>query len=268
MKCGDCQERLADYLSGELDGSLKRTVDEHLAGCPTCRLQFEEVEAVWNDLGELPEAEPSPSLRSGFYSMIAREKYRLETKPSFSERFGVWIASFWPRRPAYQFAMALVFLAVGLFAGTRLRPDEVPNGQIASLQREIADLRQTVSVSLMNQASSTERLRGVQYSSQVDSPTAPLITALLNKLNNDPNVNIRLAAVEALYVFSDRPAVRDELIASLSAQTSPLVQISLIDLLVEVREGRSLEALRELLQDENTDQNVKQYTETRMKELM
>jgi hypothetical protein len=268
MTCGDYQERFSDYLAGEMDDDQRNALDEHLAGCMDCRLHFEEVKTVWKELGALPEREPSPSLRSGFYAMLAREKYRQEEKSSFSERFGSWIASLWPRRPAYQFAMAVVFLAVGLFAGSQLRPGVVRNGEIADLQREIAGLRQAVSVSLMNQASSTERLRGVQYSSQVESPSAPLITTLLNKLNNDPNVNIRLAAVEALYVFSDRPAVRDELIASLSEQTSPLVQISLIDLLVEVREGRSLEALRELLQDEGTDQNVKQYTETRMKELM
>ena len=268
MTCGDCRESFSDYLSGELDEDRKKILDEHLAGCTDCRLHFKEVKTVWKELGAIPESEPSPSLRSGFYAMLAREKHRQEEGSSFSERFGDWIAAFWPQRPAYQFALALVFLAVGLLAGSRFRQGAVRNGEIAVLRGEIADLRQTVSVSLMNQASSTERLRGIQYSSQVDSPRAPLITTLLNKLNNDPNVNIRLAAVEALYVFSDRPAVRDELIASLSKQTSPLVQISLIDLLVDVREGRSLEALRELLQDEDTDQNVKQYTETRMKELM
>ncbi len=268
MTCGDYQERFSDYLSGEMDEDQKKALDGHLAECMDCRLHFEEVKTVWKELGDLPESEPSPSLRSQFYAMLAREKYRQEEKPSFSERFGSWIGAFWPRRPAYQFAMALVFLAVGLIAGSQLRPGVVGNGEIAVLRREVADLRQTVSISLMNQASSTERLRGIQYSSHVDSPSAPLITTLLNKLNNDPNVNIRLAAIEALYVFSDRPAVRDELIASLSEQTSPLVQISLIDLLVDVREGRSLEALRELIQDEGTDQNVKQYTETRMKELM
>jgi len=268
MTCGDYQERFSDYLSGEMDDDQKKTLDEHLAGCMDCRLHFEEVKTVWKELGDLPESEPSPALRSRFYAMLAREKCRQEEKLGFSERFESWISAFWPRRPRYQLAMALVFLAAGLFVGSQFRPGVVRNGEITVLRREIADLRETVSVSLMNQASTTERLRGVQYSSQVESPSAPLITTLLNKLNNDPNVNIRLAAIEALYVFSDRPAVRDELIASLSEQTSPLVQISLIYLLVEVREGRSLEALRELLQDEDTDQNVKQYTETRMKELM
>lgn len=268
MTCADYRDRFSDYLSGEMDDDQKRTLDEHLAGCADCRLHFEEVKTVWKGLGDLPECEPSPTLRSGFYAMLAREKYRQDEKSSFSERFGSWIAAFWPRRPAYQFAMALVFLAVGLLAGSRLRPGVASNGEIAVLQREVAGLRQAVSVSLMNQESSTERLRGIQYSSRVESPSAPLITTLLNKLNHDPNVNIRLAAVEALYVFSDRPAVRDELIASLPKQTSPLVQISLIDLLVDVREARSLKALRGLLQDENTDQNVKQYTETRMRELM
>lgn len=268
MKCGEFQEQFADYLSGDLDDSQSKALDEHLAACPVCVSQFEQMKAVWEDLGDLPEGEPSPALRSRFYEMLAREKIREAARPSLIGRLGGLFEALWPRRPAYQFAMALVFLAVGLFAGTRLREGANRDGQMAALQNEVASLRQMVSVSLMNQASSTERLRGIQYSSQIDNPTAPLITTLLNKLNTDPNVNIRLAAIDALYVFSDRPGVRSELIASLSRQTSPLVQVSLIDLLVEVREQRSLEAMKTLLQDENTDQDVKRYMETRMKELM
>ena len=86
-------------------------------------------------------------------------------------------------------------------------------------------------------------------------------------MNADPNVNVRLAAVDALFAFRDRPGIRNALIASLSRQTSPLVQISLIDLLVEIRERRSLEALRDLLQNEHIDQTVKQHAEKRIKEL-
>lgn len=268
MTCGEYQERFSDYLSGELDDAEKKALDEHVGECRTCLFEFEQMKAVWAKLAGLPEEEPSPALRSGFYAMLAEEKRRQADKTSISERFGNWIAVLWPRRPALQFAMALVFMCAGLIVGSQIRVSADRNGEMAELQREIADLRQAVSVSLMNQTSSTERLRGVQYSSQVDHPTAPLIATLLNKLNKDPNVNIRLAAIDALYAFSDMPGVRGELIASLSGQTSPLVQISLIDLLVEVREQRSLEALRDLLQDQGTDQIVKQYTETRMKELM
>jgi hypothetical protein len=268
MTCGEFQERFADYLSDSLEDEQKKVLDDHLAVCGECLGQFELMKSVWRELGELPDAEPSPSLRSGFYSMLAREKQRIEERPSFADRFEGLVSGLWPRRPALQFMMGLALLAVGLLVGSQIGFNGARNGDIASMQREITDLRQMVSVSLMNQASSTERLRGIQYSSQVDRPTSPLIDTLLNKLNTDPNVNIRLAAIEALYVFSDRPGVRDELIASLSSQKSPLVQVSLIDLLVEMREARSLGAMRELLQDQETDQHVKEYTETRMKELM
>jgi hypothetical protein len=268
MICRDHQERIAGYLAGELDDDEKKALDSHLLACPECRRLFDDARAAWEDLDGLPDPEPSAALRSRFYAMLAREKSGEAERPSLLERLSRWFAGLWPRRPAAQVAVALACLAVGFLAGGRLRPDAAPDGEIGLLRSEVADLRQAVSISLMNQASATERLRGIQYSSRVDRPDATLIDTLLNKLRTDPNVNIRLAAVEALYVFSDRPAVRDQLIASLSEQTSPLVQIALIDLLVEARESRSLETLRKLLQDEGTDRNVKQYTETRMKELL
>ena len=93
------------------------------------------------------------------------------------------------------------------------------------------------------------------------------MASLFNTLNSDPNVNVRLAAVDALFAFSSRPGVRDALIASLSDQTSPMVQISLIDLLVQIQEKKSFEALRRLIQNQDVDQTVKQYAEKRIEDL-
>jgi hypothetical protein len=57
--------------------------------------------------------------------------------------------------------------------------------------------------------------------------------ALLDALSNDPNVNVRLASVDALKRFATQESVRRGAVTALEQQTSPLVQIALIDFVVE-----------------------------------
>lgn len=267
MKCKDIEERFSDYLSGGMTSGEKRDFKKHLAGCEGCRVQCEHMETAWKALGKLPEEEPSPAQRSRFYAMLETEKRRELDKVSLSQRIERWVTSLWPRRPVVQFGFSLIFLVVGLFVGTRIQMNGHRNGEMAMLREEVSDMRQMVSMSLLNNPSSSERLRGVSFSSTVRRPSDTLLESLLNTLNSDPNVNVRLSAVDALFAFSSRPGVRDALIASLSTQTSPLVQISLIDLLVQMQEKRSLEALRRLIQDQGVDHTVKRYAEKRIDDL-
>ena len=132
---------------------------------------------------------------------------------------------------------------------------------MAGLKGEVDDMRRIVAVSLLKQASPSERLRGVSWSARIDRPGDEIIQTLLETLDNDPNVNVRLAAVDALYLFYDHPEVKEGLLGSLAGQTSPLVQMSLINLLVEIRERRAAEALRRLIQDEKLNPKVKKRAE-------
>ena len=62
-------------------------------------------------------------------------------------------------------------------------------------------MRRTVALSMLDRPSATERLEGISWSAGLDNPGEKTIVALVNKLNGDPNVNVRLAAVDALYLF-------------------------------------------------------------------
>ena len=122
-------------------------------------------------------------------------------------------------------------------------------------------MRQTLAVSLLDQSSASERLRGVNLSVNTEKPDSGLIEALLNTLNNDPNVNVRLAAVDALYLFYDNPLVKEGLAQTLSTQDSPLVQVALIDFVVSVRERRAIDSLKNLIETKTLHPEVKQHAE-------
>ena len=74
-------------------------------------------------------------------------------------------------------------------------------------------------------------------------------------------MNVRLAAVEALYLFHDHPKVKKGLIDSLSRQSSPMVQAALIDLMVSIRERRAVDALKSLLEQEDLNPEIKDRAE-------
>lgn len=271
MTCDTIREKFADYLGGELDEKTLREIRGHLAGCPSCRAEIEDLSAIWTKLGVLPREQPGPGLREKFYGTLEAYIAGLEgerEKPGLGRSLSRLAARLMPRRPVYQAALALALLAVGVGSGLWLgarRPDV--RNEVASLRQEVGEARQTAALSLLRQPSSSDRLMGVSWVENVRQPARPTLDALLRTLNEDPSVNVRLAAVDALYLFAGQPGVKEGLVESLSRQTSPLVQVALIDLLVGAREKRAVEALKTLAADEKLEPAVRMKAESGVKEL-
>jgi HEAT repeat protein len=118
-------------------------------------------------------------------------------------------------------------------------------------------MRQMMTLSLLQQQSASERLNGVMWTGRIDNPGNEIVAALLDTLMHDPNVNVRLATVDALKRFGANDAVRRGAIEALGRQTSPLVQLALIDFVVETDGAESAATLRRLSQDPTVDQAVR-----------
>jgi len=110
---------------------------------------------------------------------------------------------------------------------------------------------------LLQGQSPSARLRGVTYSYQVSQPDPQVEQELLHTVNHDPNVNVRLSAVEALAKFAKEPEVRRAIIDSIEVQDSPMVQIALIDLVVQLSDKDAASTLRKLVDDKSADQSVR-----------
>ena len=270
MNCQALRDMIPDFLARQLSTDASRQFEEHIATCADCRAELDQVESVWTALGELPEGEPGPGLRSRFYAALEEEKRRLARaeKPSWTKRVERWIDTWWPRRPVFQVATAAVLLVVGVVAGANLKTAPAPNGEIAQLRGEIQEMQQMVSLSLLKQESSTDRLRGVNWSTRVAEPSDALLASLKSTLRSDPNENVRLAAVDALAVFHRDPGVTDALTTALSQESSPMVQIALIDLMTVIQERKSLHALRAFVEMQNVNPSVKEHAEKRIGDFM
>jgi hypothetical protein len=140
-------------------------------------------------------------------------------------------------------------------------------GELSRLHAEVQSMRQVVTLSLLQQQSASERLAGVSWSQQMQHPDARVLEALIGTLNYDPNVNVRLKAIDALYGFSDRPVVRKGILEALDRHNSPLVQIALIDMVVQIRETQSRPSLRKLAGDGTVHDSVRKRAEWALQQL-
>jgi hypothetical protein len=260
MDCKKIKELAPDYLLDALDGQNRMSLEEHLAACPDCRQAMESYKRVWAELGKIPQEEPSPVLQARFTAMLKAFRYEPDEakfKESPADKLTEWLENWWPRRPAFQLGTAFVFLLFGLALGQMVQRGGSDSSEIAQLKKEIQETHQLVTLALLNEPSAGDRLRGVAMSSSVKDPDDRFLTVLLNTLNYDPNENVRLAAVDASASFTDRVWVRTELVTALARQTSPLVQISLINLLASIREKKAAEVFQAIVNDENYLEQVK-----------
>jgi hypothetical protein len=160
-----------------------------------------------------------------------------------------WMAGWWPAKAAGRPRWQWLLLAAGGFGGRYLARPRTAPPEIAQLQSQMESLRQTVALSMLQDPSSSSRIRGVTYASQVQRPDRQIEQALLYTVNHDANVNVRLRAVDALENLAGNPDIQRALVDALPLQDSPLVEIALIDVLTEVNDKAAIPALRQLAED-------------------
>jgi hypothetical protein len=248
MICERIREQIPECLAGRLDHAARERLVAHLETCPACRAELAELNAVWRGMGSLPDPEPDPGLRGRFIEVL--EAYQA------GRASGLGRAAQPPHsRHIWQAALACALLVAGVFLGryVGVSPD------VAQLKGQVENLRQLVTLSLLQEQSPSSRLQGVTYSYQMARPDAQVEQALLYAVNHDSNVNVRLSAVDALEKFAANPQIRRALADAVPVQDSPLVQIALMDLLVQLNDKEAAPALRKLAQDAQADNQVRQH---------
>lgn len=271
MNCKKIKSKFPDYLTGEMKKTDMTLIKNHIKECSSCREELEGLNSTWINLGVLPEEEPTENLRNNFYTMLESYKEdsnQKENKLNLVRPLHYLMEKLWPARPVHQLVFSLLVLFFGISIGYFLPSSRQQKVELEQLRNEVYRMRQVISVSLMKKQSPIERLKGINFSSRIENPDNTILRALLDTLNTDSNLNVRLSAVDALYIFSNIPSVKEGLIRSLSIQTSPLVQLALIDLITEIREIRAVKALKELIKNQNLAPEVKERIELSIQQLI
>jgi hypothetical protein len=235
MPCSEFAVDIADTLAGSATETARLRSEEHMAECAACRADA----ALWNALGALPAETPSPALQTKF-------ERRLVPAPVAS-RLG-WLA-----------IAAAVALGIFSFFAGRYTASQPANTDIATLRHEVRNLREVVALSLLDQQSASERLRGIRYSSALEGADPEVVDALSRTLRNDSSVDVRLAAADALRRFQLPASVSESAWQLLDHDDSPLVQIAVIDLLASRKDAAVRARLEKLRGRSGLDPNVRDY---------
>lgn len=241
----DMKELLVEYSLGNLSGELEQYVRSRIEKEPGIEREYKELSEVLEAYDHLPEELPPAELRSEFNDLLNNEIKR-ESKPIKVLRINLFL----------KVAASILLLCIAVWLGWYISGRQTGE-QLRVLEQEMAFTKETI-LNMMVTSSASTRMKGVNSTSEIRMYDDEVMNALFFTLNFDDNTNVRLAALNAIAKFSDEGKVREELIRSLKFQDNPTIQIALIELLVEIREKSAIEPLRDLLQQEGTEDFVKE----------
>jgi hypothetical protein len=196
------------------------------------------------------EWEPGKRLKENFDKALAEE---IET----SRRVTPGGRQVFFRPAIYRAAAAVILLISGIGIGFWIDKNQDHEDDLQALRKEVEATKQMMMGMLDNRLSASQRMMGATVAFTMDKADDQIVQALTKAMNEDPNTNVRLAALEALGRFHQQERVRRLLIASLATQKDPVVQIALIRLMVEMKEKEAMKELRRISNDEEVLPAVK-----------
>ncbi|WP_128545185.1 HEAT repeat domain-containing protein [Larkinella soli] len=245
----DIEKLLERYYEGETTLEEEKLLREFFRS-EAVPAHLKDHAAPFQHYTDFRQEHPSPAVGSRFADRVGAES---RIRPLV--RWGLRVAA------------GLTLLLLGFFGGMlySARTSPAGEGQTASAAE---DLKTVLRYDRVMQTSASERIQAVYQSMELDRADQEITLLLVNALNSDANVNVRLAACQALLRFRDEPGVREALIQSLKVQTDPNVQISLIEALVVIREKRAAREIQRMARNEQIIKAVRMKAEEGLSRLI
>ncbi|MDR6808641.1 hypothetical protein J2Y45_005853 [Dyadobacter sp. BE34] len=206
--------------------------------------------------GEVPEHLQSHAAQFGYFANARKEQPSLTFNHELAlmldppkrgpvSRLGTWLL---------RIAAGLALLLVGFGAGWLYQSKSENRAVSAAFEGkeagQVEEMKKVLAFEQMDNTSASERIQAVNHSYEISDADRDITQLLINTLNFDPNVNVRLAACQALTHFADETEVKEALIQSLAIQTDPNIQISLIETLVAIKEKRAVDQFQQIARNQ------------------
>ncbi len=267
MKCDELEDKILDYLDGKLDKESNLEIEKHLETCERCLDEFRDLQEVMKIIAGTKEIEPDDSLRINFYHMLHNEiRKNKSTGPEGVQRELLP----WYNHIFFRIAAGFALLITGTLIGILIHSGFTNSRQVQmeQLRSEVTTLKKAAMFTMLKEESSSYRIQALGYADDLNIPDENVIEVLVKTLNTDKNVNVRMAAAYALSKYVDQQSVSDSLVRSLSLQSDPILQVTLINILVERREKSAVKPIQNIIADENTLDEVKSVAENSLKLLI
>lgn len=256
---------LEKYNNGSLNPAEEEQLEFYIEQGIIELEMLEDIHELGNKLSFLFSDTLSREMRQDFYQLLEEEKEKLQNP---FHQFWAKLSTFFSPSGNQSLAYGLAFVALGLFIGLNMRPSSGNKQEIVQLSNDLQDMREMMMLTLLEKQSSSERLKAVSLTNEMPQASEKVTKALLQTLNEDPNVNVRLSALNALVPYATNPAVRSGLIASIQQQESPMVQVALAEVMEALQEKNAVRPLKELLDQERMPKEVKEKIEQSISTLL
>ncbi|MEN0004566.1 MAG: HEAT repeat domain-containing protein [Bacteroidota bacterium] len=240
------EDQLVDYIAGNLPPEAAKKVATALENDPVLQQEMEALRVVMTAIDEAKLEEVPGKVKNNFYAFLEEEQAaQLHKVVPMRRRWYEWAA-----------AAAVALVLLGTSMGLLWQNNQQQQAQIDVLLAEVEQTQKLLILSMLEQPSASERIKAVNtVPAKVADPQ--IIGALIQRLEEDDNVNVQLKAAEALANFTNQEYVVAALTTALGRESQPELQIALIDILVEIGAKGAFKTLEELTEKEDVIDVVK-----------
>lgn len=267
MTYEEAKSLMVDYFEDNLNHEDTARLDAYINANPAFKKEFYSTKNLWGNLSQIETPAPSHESKERFYAMLKGYQEGMDAKPlSTIEKLFKQMAIWWQGNYVPQAVLGIALLLLGVQIGYNLQKDK-SESEMNNLTKEVQDMKEMMMLTLLEKQSANQRLKAVSMAYEFDSHNERVSEVLFKTLQNDENINVRLAAVEAIFQIADQAAVRKRLVDSLLEQESPIVQSAIIDVIATLQEKQANVTIQSFLKKENINPAIREKAQNTLKQL-
>ncbi len=257
MTCASFQEDFLEYRANRLSPERAQALGAHLRTCLDCQRAWADFQELDRQLSRVPVPVPTENLRRNFYAM-------LDTHLAAQREPGVFApvrrglarlrAEWLPASPLAQFAAAALLVACAIGGTLLVQTRRERDADLAALRQQVDAVTRLVAYTALDRQPASDRVHAVLAT---DTASATGLAQLLGALAQDPNINVRLSALDSLYPHAADPTIRAGVLAALTRETSPIVQVAMIDFLATAKATEAQQQFETLAHDPSVNSTVR-----------
>ncbi len=245
--------QLIDYREDNLTDEQITEVENNLMSSEKWRAILADLTLLDDLMEQVPLVQPSTKSKQRFEQLLAAEQ---QSTPIVNLNQSNKTLTF-SINQLLQMAAAIVLLIMGVGIGTQFKNNQSQQMEIAALKSEMLGQKKLLALSLLQQTSASDRIKGVNISLKETRMDDQILNALIDRMNLDKNINVQLKAIEGLVQFGENKIVITALVKALTNQKSPEVQIAIMEALVTLKVKDAYPQFQEILRDKETIDAVK-----------
>lgn len=280
MKRDEIEQLLAEYVNGEISPESRRQLEKLFGEDAELKREADEMLATWHSLTGLEEnTQPGTDMDDQFYAMLQRAKtdQRMVTRVISINKtwlqaaaaiiicitaFGIGRFTASPQ-PLFKYKTVYVKqpAAVQQFAAApAAKPTIVVVRQVVKQPQAPADVENNSELAQqLRSVYTSERIGAIMKIAGKGDLTDADLQSLGKALREDPNSNVRLTVLDALRPLASHQNAQAVLISAMGKQEDPLIQTSIVDMLVDAKSKQAIPqmiALLDKLDDDKKNPNL------------